>query len=217
MSFHYTQPATGSISLAGTGSVTLSGVAQGLGTTLPVSASAVATTLNSLPLLQYRLTPLTASDGQYVAMQGDANGNLKGVEQYAPGYENNVLNVAQVQTLPVVSPTFAFSSFVSTALASSHVVKASPGVLYALTARIDSAASSSTYYMQLVDNTSYALGVLKSTLKIQHTAGTDSVRTFDFRDQGIYFGTGIVFGMSTAETTITTSGSLTFVANALYK
>ncbi len=148
MSFHYAPNAssagTGSLVSNVTGTVALSGVALGVGNT-PLSSSQIGTVMGSIPLLQYRVTPLTASDGQYLPFQGTIAGNLRGEEQYAPGAEDNVNNVFATSRKPLASPTYAWPTAFTTVSASNLVAKASAGLVRKVVGDLDNALGTGTY------------------------------------------------------------------------
>lgn len=53
--------------------------------------------LNTLPWAIYNAAPGARADGEGGPLEADSAGNLRIVEQYAPGYEDNTNNVAKVE------------------------------------------------------------------------------------------------------------------------
>ena len=80
--------------------------------------------LNMLPWAVYNATPTTRTEGQGGPLQADALGNMKGVEQYAPGYEDNVANVAKVEN------RYSYN-YITTA--TTTVIKSGAGFLHGIT------------------------------------------------------------------------------------
>jgi hypothetical protein len=170
---------------------------------------------NVLAMRQYRVTPPVMTDTQLLLPQVDVSGNDKSAEQFAAQSENNVLNVTQVQMLPVVSPTFAMSKFVSAALATNAVVKASPGVLFSVSGRMDISAAAANYWLLAMDAASLpangAVTIVWSTKLIMPAVQVDVPFSKDFRN-GVYFASGLVFALG-----ITTEFTLTIGAQASLK
>lgn len=102
----------------------------------------------------------------------------------------------------------------STALANKLIIKATGGVLRAITARLDSTAPTATYYLQVwnladipADTTAVsAANSMMAPFKVAHTSGTNDTITLDFAE-GVNGGAGLTIGLSTSEFTATASGS----------
>ncbi len=171
----------------------------------------------------YNSAAPTLTTGQAITLQLDANGYLKSREQYAPAAEDNTNAVIATRTKPVAAAVYAWLSVFNTALVKSLVVKASAGVVRSITARIDSTATTGTYYLQLwnltaapADTTAVSAGnSLMAPFKVQHVSGTDDYVSLDFAD-GVYGSTGIVLEMSTTEFTATLVGTAWLSATAEY-
>ncbi len=171
----------------------------------------------------YNSAAPTLTTGQAITLQLDANGYLKSREQYAPAAEDNTNGVIATRTKPIAASAYAWLTAFNTALVKSLVVKASAGVVRSVTARVDSTATTGTYYLQLwnltaapSDSTAVTTGnSLMAPFKVQHVSGTDDYITLDFAD-GVYAATGIVLEMSTTEFTATLVGSNWLSATAEY-
>ncbi len=171
----------------------------------------------------YNSAAPTLTTGQAISLQLDANGYLKSREQYAPAAEDNTNAVIATRTKPVAAAAYAWLSVFSTALGKSLVVKASAGVVRSILARIDSTATTGTYYLQVwnltaapADTTAVSAGnSLMAPFKVQHVSGTDDYIPLDFAD-GVFGSTGIVLEMSTTEFTATLVGSNWLSATAEY-
>lgn len=119
---------------------------------------------------------------------------------------------------PVTGVSFdlePYSHTISTALAASLVVSAAPATLGFLSGRLDSAAATGTYYIQVwnlaalppdatavTNNNSLAV-----PLKIQHTNGVDDYWQITTPAGGEVASAGIVVGLSTTEFTKTAAGA----------
>ncbi len=86
-------------------------------------AFAAGTTPGNLTMGVYESTPSTVTTGKAAVIAIDNQRNTKVVEQYAPGYEDNVNNIAKVNQ--VFTPTY-----ISTA--TTTVIKTSAGLLHTL-------------------------------------------------------------------------------------
>jgi hypothetical protein len=223
--FPLTQVVTGSVTLVGTpqitGSVGLTNVLLGAGLN-PASASAVTQAVNTLPLAQYRALPLTGSDLMLLTLQSDISGTLKVREQFAPAAEDNINGVIGTQNVPLAISSYTWSTSFTSAITSSLLIKAAPGVLRSLSARIDQTAETRNYYLQLFDAASMpaegttTTSMLVAPYKVQHVTGSDAFVTADFTQNGIYASVGIMAILSSTEFTKTITGSF-MTLTALYK
>jgi hypothetical protein len=91
----------------------------------------------------YDATPPTIVDGASTTLFTDVNGNLKGVEQYQPVYEDNTAGVAKVEHR---------YSYTRISTATTTVIKASAGFLHKIIWNKSVATGITTVY----DNTSAA-------------------------------------------------------------
>lgn len=169
----------------------------------------------------YNSSAPAPTNGQAITIQLDASANLKVAEQYAPAAEDNVNGVIATARLPVASATYAWSPIFTTALAKSLVIKATNGVIRSITARIDQAATTGDYYLQLwnlaavpADTTAVTSGnSLMAPFKVQHVQGTDDYVSLDFAD-GVFGNAGLVLELSTTEFTATLVGTAWLSATA---
>lgn len=118
-----------------------------------------------------------------------------------------------------------YSVDASVALEASSVSKASAGVVCKFYGRIDSTASTATYYIQLINSASLpsngAITFLIAPIKIQHNTGSDSYFDIDLTGDNanscVTASNGIVWDLSTTEFTKTISASNVVSATVLYK
>lgn len=115
-----------------------------------------ASTTGSISMGVYETSPETLANNQAAAVGVDVNRNVKVREQYAPGYEDNVANVAKVEE----RFTNAYISTTTTT-----TVKSGAGFLHAITVGTTAAGAITIY-----DNTAGSgtiIGVLKSSVSEQ--------------------------------------------------
>lgn len=113
----------------------------------------------------------------------------------------------------------------SDALEKSSIAKASRGYLVAASGRIDSTATTGTYYIQLwnsaiipTDTTAFTgSSRLVAPLKIQHTNGSDSPFDVDLKGEYIVATNGIVIVASSTEFTKTLISTDWLSATVIYK
>jgi hypothetical protein len=133
--------------------------------------------------------------------------------------EDQTNNVLAICPKPLAVSTYAYSVDQSAALEASSVTKANAGVLYKIDGRIDSVATTGSYFIQFINAASLpadgAVTMLRSPKKLQHTNGTDSTFSFDFNPGGIYANSGITICLSTTDFT-KTIGSAWLSMTALY-
>lgn len=200
--------------------VTLSPNNQVQGVTTATSTASTAQAVNDIPLGKYNLTVPTLTDTQLSPLQLDPSGYLKGREQYAPVAEDNTNGVIATTKLPTAVSTYVWSVAFTAALATNLVVKGSAGVVRSISGRIDSTATSGTYYLQLNNAISASNGTvtpLMAPFKVQHVSGTNDYFSFDFTSEGIFASTGLSLALSTTDnTTLTLAGSF-LQATALLK
>jgi hypothetical protein len=187
-------------------------------TTLPgpkgnVSPSALAlftNAMNTLAMRQYLTADPVITNTQLMLPRVNDKGHDMSAEQWAAGAEDNVNNVFAIASKPVVGPTYAVSKFVSAALATNHVAKATPGMLYSVSGRLDIGAAAATYYLLAMDAAALpangAVTILWSKKLIMPAVQVDVTFEKDFRG-GVYGATGLVFALSTTEFTLTISAA----------
>lgn len=111
----------------------------------------------------------------------------------------------------------------SAALEASTITKASAGKLGKFSGRIDSTATTGTYYILSFNSATVPADATANfisgfaPIKIQHTTGTDSRFDFDATANGIDYSTGIVICASTTEFTKTIITSNWLSLTVLYK
>jgi hypothetical protein len=107
------------------------------------------------------------------------------------------------------------------ALAKSLQVATEGAMLAKVAGRIDSTASTATYYIQVLNAASLpadgAVTLLIAPIKIQHTTGTDSPFDIDLTPDYIKSKNGIFIVCSTTEFTKTIVGSNILSCSALYR
>jgi hypothetical protein len=135
----------------------------------------------------------------------------------------NIVSPVPVPTLEGDNP---WSNTFSTALAASFVIRAAPGILRSVTAVVDGAVASGTYYLQLwdqaavpVEGTAVTLAnSLASPVKIVHVLGTDDTVRYDFDEYGVDMDFGGSLNLSTTRFTKTIlAGSNLAVTSAEYR
>ena len=99
----------------------------------------------------------------------------------------------------------------STALETSHVLKATGGTFYEYAARVDSSAPTADYFVQVIDASSLpsngAVTMLCGAVKCKHTSGVDDYPFVDIGDEGVVATNGIVIALSTTEFALTIAGA----------
>lgn len=136
----------------------------------------------------------------------------------------SVTNVSSVGTVsaatlsaPVVASGNALSVDQSSTLESGSLSKASTGKLCVFMGRIDSTATSGTYYLQLLNASSAppdgAVTMLATPLKVIHVNGADSIFNYDFLGPDsssacVYASDGIYWDVSSTEFTKTISSAV---------
>ena|SRR3990167_1007101 len=137
------------------------------------------------------------------------------------GNEYTQTNPLPTLAAPLVDSDTVFSVDQSAALEASSIAKASAGVVYKASGRIDSTADTATYYIQLINSATLpvngAVTMLMAPVKVQHTNGTDSLFDIDLLFAGIYSSAGIVLVASSTEFTKTIITSNWLSATVLYK
>jgi hypothetical protein len=103
------------------------------------------------------------------------------------------------------------TTYQSTALEASAVLKASSGTFRSLTVQVDASAPTATYYILLMTGSATvpadgAVTVLRR-LRVDHTYGTTDTATFDEGDAGVAFSTGLTACLSTTRFTKTIGGA----------
>lgn len=168
----------------------------------------------------YNLTPPTLSNAQTTPLQTDSLGNLRVDEQFAAVAEDNNNGVFATANKPLTVATYAFSVNATSALAASSIVKASVGTLRLFSGRVDSTATTATYYLQFYNSATLpadgTVSFLCAPTKIQHVSGTDNPINLDFTSNCIYASTGIVWGLSSTEFTKTITSAFVS-ATTIYK
>jgi hypothetical protein len=96
--------------------------------------------LNTLPWAVYHLTPATRTDGQGGPVEADPTGNIRGAEQFAPVYEDNIAGKA------VVEHRYKYTNIAGLA---TTVVESAPGLLHSITINKPVASSVITLYDSL--------------------------------------------------------------------
>lgn len=141
-------------------------------------------------------------------------------EQFAPVAEDNTNGVFAVVLKPVAVATYAWTTAFTTALATNLIAKAAAGVLRKLFVRVDSTATTGTYYVQLFNSatlpadTTGTGSMLVAPKRVALTSGTEQYLELDYTDAGIAFTAGLVVVLSTTEftKTIVTSSWLSCTA-----
>jgi hypothetical protein len=108
--------------------------------------------LNSLPWAIYHLAPATRTNGQGGPVEADPTGNIRGAEQFAPVYEDNVAGKA------VVEHRYKYTNITTL---TTTVVESAPGLLHAIVINKPVASAVITLY----DNT-VAAGTIIGTITL---------------------------------------------------
>lgn len=159
----------------------------------------------------YQLTPPVRTDGQEGPVLSDPDGMLRNREAYIPQAEDNVNGVIGTTIKPLAVSTYCWTLDKSAALEASTLTKASAGVLFCASFRLDSTAPTNTYYLQFHNAAALpaegAAVFLCAPTKVVHVTGTDDAVNVVFPGNGVYASLGIVCVLSTTEWTKTISGA----------
>lgn len=153
---------------------------------------------------KYNLTPPTLTDGQRGDLQQDANGYAKVREQYAPGYENNTTNVAEILMKPVAASAYSPSNYKNLGAATKANIKASAGNVYAIYVTNNNAAKR---YFQLHNKATAPAATDVPQNVWDLPIGATLVLDSSYFSPSEYFATGIGFAISTTESTFTDSAT----------
>lgn len=168
--------------------------------------------LNTINMARYNLTPPTLADGNVVPLQGDVNGNLKDVEQYAASAEDNSNGVFATQFRPIATNTYAPSVYAPLTQVTKNFIKSSAGNVISTYITNDNAT---VRYFQLHNKATAPAGTDVPQLSFKIPAGTANnpgVLILDdtfFTKAGNYFSTGIGWAVSTTFATFTDSATNT--------
>lgn len=179
------------------------------GTAIPNGVVIPTTTLtgyiNTLPTAVYNAAPTVRTEGKGGPFQADANGNL--LVSMGTGLNATDDFVSTIPGAPISGTTGAYTSVFSTALETSHVLKAAAGKVYKGNVRVDSTLATNTYYIQLINAallpSNGAVTYLWNPIKVAHVNGTSDFIDFDFTTNGLPASTGAVVAISTTEFTLT--------------
>lgn len=154
---------------------------------------------------QYCPPTVNAAGSQFVTLSS----TLAGEDQSESG---GIVGTQGVTNKFVSTSGYVLSVDQSSTLEASSVVKASDGVLYAVSGRIDSTAPSATYFLQFLNSASLpsdgAVTMLRGARKYVHATGTDTQIDIDMsRYNGVYGSAGLVLCLSSTEFTKTISGA----------
>lgn len=200
-----TAPSVGQKPMASSVPVVLASDYQVQGVTAPAAVAALTT--NVIPLVRYNATPPTATDGQVGALQTDINLNLKTREQYTD--------------IGSFLPSF------STALEKSRVISAAPADLLEYALEIDSAATTATYWLWIInangvpsDGTAIgSIAALQLPRAIAHTNGTKTIVPLTSFRFGVRGSTAITLALSSnaSQFTFTLVGTAWVAFSAMYR
>ncbi len=165
---------------------------------------------NSFPESRFQIVGI-GPDNQGHTIATDNNGNVVTVGGGVGGVTTVVqptgsnLHVAVDSTTPTGTAAFAYSSADSTALEASHVIKASPGVIYGING-YNSAAS--TVFLQLHNTTTLPANTAVPVVTFLVPATSNFA--YDAGRFGKFFSVGITAVTSTTGPTLTVSGATTW-------
>lgn len=131
------------------------------------------------------------------------------IEQFAPVAEDNVNGVVAVTLKPMAVATYAWTAAFTTALATNLIAKNTFGVLRKLFVRVDSTATTGTYYVQVFNSATLPADttgtgtMLVAPKRVALVNGTEQYLELDYTDAGIGFSAGLVVVLSTTEFTKT--------------
>lgn len=165
-----------------------------------------------IPVRKDTPVSMAIADGNADPLKTDSLGHLWVREGYVPDYVDNTFDVAAISNKPNLGTSYAWTTYVSQALDSGEVVKASAGKLKSVTALIDTAAATDEYFLQVFDATAIpADGAVTHKLppvSVSHTNGTQSKIVINLSDPGINCTTGITVCISTTQVTKTIAGNV---------
>lgn len=183
-------------------------------------ASTTTGIINVLGVSKYNSTKPSLLDTQLTEFQGTSRGALLVAQDEIPQAQDDTNQIMATMLRPLAVSTYCWSTWVSTALEASKIVKATPGNLRSATVRLDSTAPTATYYVQFLNSATLpadgAVTHLVTPIKLVHTLGVDQSFSIDLTDCCINASAGIVVVLSTTEFTKTISGA--YLSNTiLYK
>lgn len=170
---------------------------------------------NILPMGRYNLSAPTLTDGQMINHQLDVSGNLKNVEQFAPGAEDNTNAVYAVAIKPLAGSTYAPSLFKDFGSNATLNVKASSGNVTSVLCQNLNAA---IRYLQLHNTATTPSGGAVPFVSIPVPGSSTVIIGQDFfTAHGINFSTGIAFAFSTTSSSYTAGSSADQMTEITYK
>lgn len=156
---------------------------------------------NTLPWALYHSTPVTRTNGQGGPLETDSTGNLRSADQFAPQYEDGVNGVAAVQTKLLATNTYTPTLTTNRGANATLNIKASAGVVASLSCFNTTA---SVRYIQLHNTATTPAGAAVPLLSFLVPANAQIIVGQDFfTNSGVYFSTGIAFGISSTMDTYT--------------
>lgn len=171
---------------------------------------------NILSTGRYNATPPSLSDGQFINLQLNSEGDCKTAEQFAPAAEDNTNGVIAVAPKPLATNTYAPSQYANFAgSVTGAAIKNSPGNIFSILA---TNANGSVRYLQLHNATAKPAGGAVPVMVFPIPAsGSVTVGEF-FTRFGVYFSTGITWTVSTTVGTFTDSATASeHTVHAVYK
>lgn len=153
--------------------------------------------VSNIALAIYQVTQATASDGQAVPLQGDAKGNLRNVEQYAPVAEDNTNGVFATAYKPLAAATYCPSVFyIDSPTGAKGFIKAAAGNIFGFHAINN---NGSIRYIQFCNTTD---GTMTGSLSAQFAIPATSSLTITngmLTAAGINLTVGVSYGFSTTQ------------------
>lgn len=159
----------------------------------------------------YTTTTPMLTTGQRGDLQLDSNGNTKTREQYSPGYEDNVANVAGFLYKPVNSNNYAPLHYKNAGSVTKANVKTTPGNVYSI--RVTN-ANAAVRYFQLHNKATAPAAAETAQQYFLLPAGTAAQPSVlelgtEWFMPSEYFTTGIGWAISTVAATFTDSATTT--------
>jgi len=152
--------------------------------------------------------------GTMIFNKTDDNGYAVVKEAFIPDGVDNTNNVYATASKPTTGTAYAWTPYVSQALDSGEVIKASAGKLRKISAIIGTAAASDEYFLQVFDAAAQpangAVTFLVPPRSVNHTSGVSSVVEWEIPEPGINFLAGLTVCISTTQGTKTIAGDVAF-------
>lgn len=192
-----------------------------------VSATAVAVTadlrasaatfplVQALPQLIYNSSAPVLTTGQWVGLQGNANGALNTNDVLAPAYEDNPNAVAATAKKPLTVATYCKTLVTNLGSAAALNIKATPGNFYG--AYVHNTAATLRYFQVHNTGTTPSASAVPLLTFLVPALSSIQISANLFGDEGVNFSTGIAGANSSAEGVYTAGSAGDLVWHAFFQ